>query len=57
MTDEAVATKQDLALTEVRLSEKIQQAQLETTRSVRNWVAGVGGVIALLMAVFEFIGA
>lgn len=37
------------------LTEEVRRAQLETTRSVRAWVAGVGSVIVLLMAVFEFI--
>lgn len=41
-----VATKEDLELMEIRLN-----------RNVHNWVAGVGGMIALLMAIFEFIGA
>ena len=73
MTDEAVATKSDVAnlrtsieheIALVRaetermraeLTEEIRRAQLETTRSVRAWVAGGVGMIVLLMTLFEFI--
>ena len=44
-----------IELVRAELSSEIRQVQLETTRSVRAWVAGTGGVIALLMALFEFI--
>ena len=41
------------AIQEVRI--EVRDARLETTRSIRNWVAGIGGLIALLMTLFEFI--
>lgn len=51
MSDAQAATKQDVA----ELRTEIRQAQLEMTRSVRNWVAGSTGIVALLMTPFEFI--
>lgn len=45
----------EIDLVRAELTTEIRRAQLETTRNVRAWVAGGVGVIALLMALFEFI--
>ena len=69
--DEEVATKQDIQLLkqDIELLRKEielvrsdaqtgrEQLRIQMNRTIRNWVGGVGGLIALLITIFEFLGA
>ena len=35
----------------------MEQLRIQMNRTIRNWVGGVGGLIALLITIFEFLGA
>lgn len=54
MSEERVATKHDLDLMKRDLELMEERLTSKMNRSVRNWVAGGTGLIALLMTLFEF---
>ena len=48
--------RKEIGLVRSDTQTEIKQLRIEMNRSIRNWVGGMGGLIALLITIFEFLG-